>query len=141
MIVFPFVWLLAGLLVHVSIAEEVDITTTSAPASTSAVDVLAIWDLDKSCDDEAQSMKSAMENVLEIVTATHKALVFLSASMPDPRKDPDGSLRYKTVHKICEAMLGFKPQKEPPYLAQVLGMFCLRLPSILLTDNETFSKI
>ncbi|KAL6921121.1 hypothetical protein FSST1_005147 [Fusarium sambucinum] len=103
---FPFVWTIVGLFVHVSMAEESGTTTTAAAASTDSVDILNIWDLDKSCDEEAQSMKDAMEDSLGMVTAAHEALKLLRTGLPNPRKDPEGykrsKTRHTTVYKTCQ---------------------------------------
>ncbi|KAF0635672.1 hypothetical protein FPSE5266_00292 [Fusarium pseudograminearum] len=90
---FPFVWLIVGLLVHVSIAEETSTITTSAAAPTGSDDIMNIWDLDKSCDDEAESMKAAMEDSLGMVTAALEALEFLRDEKLDPKKDPERVLQ------------------------------------------------
>ncbi|UZP35028.1 hypothetical protein NXS19_002844 [Fusarium pseudograminearum] len=117
---FPFVWLIVGLLVHVSIAEETSTITTSAAAPTGSDDIMNIWDLDKSCDDEAESMKAAMEDSLGMVTAALEALEFLRDEKLDPKKDPERFAqlkdKYKAIYKTCQAMFGFVPDEEPSYL-------------------------
>ncbi|EKJ79607.1 hypothetical protein FPSE_00292 [Fusarium pseudograminearum CS3096] len=136
---FPFVWLIVGLLVHVSIAEETSTVTTSAAAPAGSDDIMNIWDLDKSCDDEAESMKAAMEDSLAMVTAALEALEFLRDEKLDPRKDRERFLLLKDKHtsqwKTCQIMLGFVPERKSTHLSQAIDFF-KKMKTKMLATNE-----
>ncbi|KAM0206455.1 hypothetical protein ACHAQD_012430 [Fusarium lateritium] len=91
---FPYVWLIAGLIPSLGLAEKAN---------------LEIWEVYESCKAEEPYVQESIDIVLEIAIAARESLEFLSEEFHEHEK---GSRKYMTIHKTVAAIFGIIAQNR-----------------------------
>ncbi|KAF4335489.1 hypothetical protein FBEOM_10666 [Fusarium beomiforme] len=136
MVLFNYLWLFFGLVVVPISATEATETTTAHDSTATTNSLLKIWDIDDGCESEIDYIEDSMSIALEIVTAAHEALEFVSRPIPDEEIDRTGRNRWVSIYKCCMGFFGFEPTENENYFNEVKAHFAKMKKTIPADQND-----